>query len=668
MQPSNTPQTRFIIRYSVALLLVFTGKAFAAEQETAMESMVVSATRTESSIKETSAAVTVITGEEIEAKGATRLKDILRFSTGLYFPQDDAVSIRGMNPNQTLFLINGKRFTGEVDGQFEINRLPVNNIEKIEIVRGPVSALYGTDALGGVINIITTKPDELRFAIDTQYGVFTEDSDGDQKNITLNADVPFSEKYAASFSGAWRDYGRLDNSRNESIQKEGDEKTFGLDFFYDLSDSNTIVLRGDYMDEEGDNFANRNMIKMTDDNQRQNYSLSWKHNSDSFESEIQAYTSIYDKDFEVRHNWMNKLLKFIDAERTTSVLEGHGTTMFATHRVTGGAEVRQETFKGNVLHTGEDAYRVSREGVSYVGSGIDINYYAAYLQDEWLLTDDLSLIGAVRYDDSDAFDNEISPKIGFVYRFLEDNDSGLRLKANYGHGFKTPTPADLYLETVLHDKKMMLLPNENVGAETSESFDISLEGDIGKVSGKISYFQNDVDDLIDRVFSGRKDPVTGYKIFHSENIRKAAIKGFEAEIGYSFLENAGLHASYMYLDARGDTLVGPPPMKMFKEKRLEQRPESRITFRTWYNHNPWGLKLNLWGEYTGGMLLNYERDKMNNITGENTKDYWVWYANISKAIGENMELYGGVNNIFDKKDDDIPLYGTFVFAGIRVAF
>ena len=198
-------------------------------------------------------------------------------------------------------------------------------------------------------------------------------------------------------------------------------KPSALTPFFALTDHDTIIFRGDYMTEDGDDFIKNGKIKMTDDNQRQNYSLAWKHSGKRLESELMIYTSIYDKDFEARNNRSDKL----------------------------------------------------------------------------------TLTGAIRYNDSDHFENETSPKIGLVYRVIEHSDGGLRFKANYGHGFKTPTPADRYKQNVRHDKKMVMLPNENIGPESSNSFDLSVEGDFMNFSGKISYFQNDVEDLIDNVFTGK---------------------------------------------------------------------------------------------------------------------------------------------------------------------
>lgn len=635
---------------------------------TEKETVVVTATRTESLVEDTSAAVDVITRQDIEAKGAIRLRDILRFSNGLYYPEDDSVSIRGMNPNQSLFLIDGRRITGEVSGNFEIDRLPVNNIKQIEIVRGPVSALYGTDALGGIINIITDKPERLKFNINPQYGFHTEDSDGDQKSIRVGADVPINDKLAISLTGAWRDYGRLNNSLGESVQKDGNDQTVGLNLFYDLTATDSIILRGDYLREEYDNFIRRGMIKTTDDNQRQNYSLGWRHDGQTLQGLIRVYTSLYDKDFEVRKNMNSKLIQFIAAKRSTSVLEAQGTTALGNNKLTGGAEIRRETFRGNVLNTGDGKYSIRREGVSYIGSEVEIDYYAAYLQDEVLLGDAFSITGSIRYDDSDYFSSEFSPKIGIVYRAVEGEEQNLRLKANYGHGFKTPTPADLYLETVNAAKKIKIVPNENIGSETSDSYDISLEGKYRGFFGKISYFQNDVEDLIDKVFTGRMDPRTGFKIFRSENIKTADIKGLEAELAYHFTADKGIRMTYMYLDAEGDLLVGPPQMKKYQKMSLEQRPEHRVVLNGWYSYAPLGLQFDVRGEYTGNMLLNYTRGKMNSIAGENSKSYWLWYLSVTKDFGKNLQWYAGVDNIFNKTDDEVPLNGAFVYTGIRMNF
>ena len=131
---------------------------------------IISATKTEKSIEGVSASVVVIDEQKIEEMGATQLGEIINKTAGIIrqfgtFPAASAkskssISIRGMGATNTLFLINGKRISGEVSNPYDMDRIPASSIEKIEIVKGAMSSLYGADAVGGVINIITKKPKE----------------------------------------------------------------------------------------------------------------------------------------------------------------------------------------------------------------------------------------------------------------------------------------------------------------------------------------------------------------------------------------------------------------------------------------------------------------------------------------------------------------------------
>lgn len=147
------------------------GISYAAEDEALnLKGVVVTATKTEKSIEGVAATVVVIDEEDIRQMGAATLRDVFEKTPELTlqfgrFPHPSAkskssVSIRGMGSNGTLMLVDGKRLAGETERPYEMDRIPAAMIERIEIVKGAMSTLYGSDALGGVINIITKKPQE----------------------------------------------------------------------------------------------------------------------------------------------------------------------------------------------------------------------------------------------------------------------------------------------------------------------------------------------------------------------------------------------------------------------------------------------------------------------------------------------------------------------------
>jgi MOSC domain-containing protein YiiM len=161
------------------------------------------ATKTQKKIEGVAASVEVISEKEIQKMGAESLKDILNHTSGINvqygtFPSassksKSSISLRGMGAKGTLFLIDGRRVGGEVANPYDLDRIPASQIEKIEIVKGPMSTLYGADATGGVINIITKKPKagDTKVDLGVRYG---QNSHGDDQNKNANLSIRGKEK------------------------------------------------------------------------------------------------------------------------------------------------------------------------------------------------------------------------------------------------------------------------------------------------------------------------------------------------------------------------------------------------------------------------------------------------------------------------------------------
>ncbi len=639
------------------------------EAKTELEPVVVTASRTENSLKDISVAAEIITAQQIKQKGATRLKDILKFSAGMYNIQPDKISIRGLAGRHTLILIDGKRLTGEVGSGVEIERIDVSNIDRIEIIKGSASALYGTDALGGIINVITKKSDKPSTTISAQYGAHSG-GDGARQSISFSSNIPVNDKLTASAYGSYRIIDRLNDKNKESIQEDGSISSIGLDLNYKIGEKDNINFSADYMKGNGDEFINNDVIKYDNEYDRQNYSLSWEHLDDNYKSYLRAYTSIYDKTYEVFNTNTNKLNFFNNVDRETSVAEAQIDFLYQNNHIfTAGGEYRREIFDANVLNTSDKGKSGVYKGIAFQNSIVTIDYYALFIQDQWEINDKILLTSSVRYDDSDEFENDISPKLGLTYTIFDEKDLGLRFKANYSHGFKTPTPNELYKDRIVKpSKKIVLQGNPNLISEKSKTFDLSLEGEYNALFAKVSYFHSDLEDLIEKIFTGKLDPENQYKVFSYENISEATMNGVELETSYQINNDASISANYTFLNAEGDISYGPPPKKLYKTMDLENRPEHLANIKADYIYKPWDMTINLWGEYIGNMLINYKRDEKQNIIGKNEKSYSLLYTSMTKKISNNFEIYAGVDNIFDKQDDEIPLLGMFSYIGARYIF
>lgn len=643
------------------LIILFVSTAFAArdeeDEEIKTKEVVVTATRTEAEIKEIPSTVVIITKDEIESRGAEKLKDIIRFDESLNIIKSgsnrDIPSIRGFKAEHTLILIDGKRLAGEDTRENELDRITLENVERIEIVKGPVSSLYGTDALGGVINIITRAPERFTLKLRPEYGLF-DGGEGKQKNINAYISKR-AGNLGLSFSGTFLGSSPYYKEDQTTLQGDGEKKTVSLKADYDLTRFAKLTFDAAYMKEdiETRSLSSSVLYRNIDDNERYDLALGLSHRSPDLEYSLRGYISIYDKDYEYRILSTNALGQFTVAERKTPVVEGKVTKeLFKDHLFTLGGEYRQEFFKGNRINTGEGAFTETREGITEQGSEAEINYLAGYLQDEWQVSDPLLIISSVRYDDSDKFESKVSPRIGVTYKIFPE----LRLKASYGQGFKSPTPRELFYEFRHIRARYMVVGNPEINSEKSDSYELSLEGERGTLSGKVVYFYNDIKDLIEAVQvvpppAGTPD---GWKYFIYQNISKARIQGVEAEIGLSFTKELSLKGSYAYLDARDET----------KDTRLTKRPRHKAVPKLIYDNKAIGLRGNIWGEYIGDNLWQVA----SGTTPEKVKDYALWYMSLAKDLGEHLEVYAGIDNIFDREDDDIPLIGAFYYSGVSVKF
>ena len=618
-----------------------------------LEKTVVTASRTEANLSTVPASVEVVTEEEIEARSANRIRDILKLSTGVNLQQKEPF-IRGFKGEHSIVMIDGKRVAGEVDYSFELDRITTENIERIEIVRGPMSAVYGSDALGGIINIITKRPRKFSFKSQAQYGQFDNDGQNGDLSFVLMFGGHEMGPWGVSVSGQIFDASPYIQENGDTPRPDRKLKTGALKLTYDFTKDTAITFDARVMDEEEESIITSTMgpsqiqNKIYDENDRYDLSLGLSHKQQGTDAFFKIYTSVYDKYSETRYN-KDAMLKgkpvkegelndFGKVDRWTRVAEGRiSKVFFDDHFLTFGGEYRYEYAKGPRLNTGEGTYQVTKEGMTKTGSEAKIKYYAVYLQDEWQLTDRFLIVPALRYDGSDELENELSPKIGATFCLLPN----FRIKANYGQGFKNPTPAELYLNAYRFGKH--IIGDPDLDSEKSRSYEAAIEGELGRFSYRTAYFYNDVKDLITKVMV---EP----NVFQFTNINKAEIQGIELEAKYDLMENFSIKGSYVYLDAK-DKKTG---------ERLEARPRNRAILNTSYSNKDYGFRADFWLEYTGDYLIEPEKEE----------SYTLCHLGLAKDLTKNLEIYVNVDNIFDKKVEDleIPIIGINYFGGIRMRF
>ena len=609
--------------------------------------VVVTASRTEQLVKEAPAAVEVITREDLDKMGAENLAQALQLAIGIDVSENgmvgNSVAIRGAKSNQTLIMVDGMRIrtenTDQTANKYELQRVNMADVERIEIVRGATSSLYGADAMGGVINIITKTPDKASQSVFADY-------------TTKQADVGFRVatgqlgKWASSFSYKRSDVHHLDI--NGSGTQYGTKDYFNVKTKYKIDDKKSLSFFLDYMNE--DLYLDSDFTSY--DHDRTKFGLSYDGKDKKGKYQLRVNYSIFNKDQNTRKNGI--LTGWDEMKFRTLTLDGQRTYQLNDeHLLTVGGEIRQEKYEGTRIGAGGDnVHTVTREGVSQDYSEKSTTYYAAYIQDEWQVEENWLMIPSLRFDHNSAFGNKVTYKLGNTYK-LSDNT---RLKFNIGTAYRAPTEAELYMDwqhtpvsTPAYKMNVHVIGNPNLKPETSYNFDFGIEAESksGRTSGKLTYFHSKFEDLINGQSTTSMAPgypVTVTILSKYVNVDSAEIQGAEAEFKQKLGKNFTLRSTYTYTDVKDG-----------HGARLEGRDRHKLSLQLNYDDAKTGWSGSLWNDWHGDYWAVDDNGNLSNNSAS------IMNFVVSKKIGKGGSAYVGVNNIMGK--DDANAFTVFGLTG-----
>ena len=629
-------RSRFL---NIAVTLCAAGSVFAngmaasaAEQSENLDSYqgeeyVVTATRTELTAKEVPQSVEVITKEEIQNIGASNAREALRLAANVEVPEartmDSNISIRGSRTKDVLVLLNGRRIPGEgaLDSaggnSYVLGRINVNNIERIEIVRGPAGALYGSDAQAGVINIITRKPEKQSATI----GVTTSDREmSNYYHFDTGKDGKLSATFDANFTKVR--FNQWDGAAMSNFY--GPKQFYSFDVDYEMDDNNKLNL---YLDYENDdqayismgNYTNRRVDKKT-------AALTYTGNNENSNYSANFTYGILKKE---NNNAKDDEYKFWSAEiRDTIKLDDN-------NRLTVGAETTNyDTDKSGTMGTSLGSI-----------SGKSSTEYALYIQDELKVGEKLLVIPSVRYNHHDAYGSETTPNIGTTYSFTDNQ----RIKVNYGEGYRAPSINELYSETgpvVAGGAAAQLIANPDLKPEKSKGYEISYEQEFGDTETILTYFKNDKEDAISQ-------RLIRPGVYQYANISETTTEGVEFEIKKPLGNGFALVGNYAYLDA----------MDKENNTRLDWSARNTYTLKLeWIEPVKQEWSVMAWNKW-------YSDYKYQGISGDEANgSFNTFNFVINKRWGDKYRAYVGMDNIFDTAPEDMAYSGRMWRVGAEMTF
>ncbi len=656
--------------------------------------------------------VSLITAEDIKKRPPVNdLSEIVRKMPGVNLTGNSAsgtrgnnrqIDLRGMGPENTLILIDGKpvtsrnsvRYTrsGERDTRGDSNWVPANEVESIEVLRGPAAARYGSGSMGGVVNIITKRPTkELTGSISAFTNLPEDDAEGVTKRTT------FSLAGALTDALSFRVYGNLNKTDADDA---------------DINQAHTDTASGASLAAGREGVRNKDINALVswalDNQQTIDFETGFSRQGNIYAGDVgtggtesltpgstingwlgRETNTMYRQNFSVTHrgDWefgTSRLLAQYEKTRNDRLLEGQtgsvdgdisagaekSLSTYDSYLVQGQLDIPLQILRPQTLTLGgewnyqelDDPSTMDRAiGTTLPNSAagaratdMDATIMAVYAEDNIELTPDWFLTPGLRLDHHDQFGANWSPSLNTSYKLSED----ITLKGGVARAFKAPNlyqsnPNYLYRSNgngcaaSLNSTGCYVLGNDNLDPEISINKELGIAFARDGWSAGLTWFRNDYENKIvsSNDLAGRTS--ANEAILRWDNATDAVVKGWEGNIGVPLLGEAGeilsWNTNFTYMDSNEDS--DGNPLSVVPEYTINSMLDWQVTE---------ALALSLTGTYYGKQEpRRYNPTREVDVTAGNelkTLDpYHVWGVGGTYEVNKNLSFGAGINNLFDKR-------------------
>jgi outer membrane receptor for ferrienterochelin and colicins len=591
--------------------------------------------------------IKVIDRQKIDAMAAQDLKDVLTNELNVRLGEDNilgsSMQLQGIGGENVKILVDGVPLTGRLNGNIDLSQIPLESIERIEIVEGPLSVSYGTDALAGTINIITKKNQGKKFEVNSNN--YFESSGKVNNTVSLGWQIKKHQirlEGGRHFFDGWNPSHEAfhynpkpiaDSSR--SLQWNPKEQLFGgINYRYNRKNTlfnysgqlfnENIINRGmprpPYQQAAYDDYYKTNRV-----NQRANFQYRFKDNYRL--SFIAAYNGYF----------RQKNTKVRDLTDISDVISGnpsdHDTSQYHSF-ITRGSLIQTKSNKKINYEIGYDIlYEIAR-GERILDGQQAIGDYAIYATAEYSPFKSLIIRPGIRYGYNSEYTSPVTPSLNIKYDLLQNDKQQLSLRASYARGFRAPSIKELHY--VFVDINHNIVGNPDLEAEYANHFNLSLHQNIQlkdvKLKNKVVLFYNNIHQLITLAQAS----ATEYSYFNLDRYTTTGIQ-LESNLNY---KNITAGAGVGYIGRYNDLVVENSNSTDFLFS-----PE--VKFNLQYNWEKIGLQTAVFYKYTG-VLPNIRTNADGELYESKISDYHMADLTVSKfAWNKKLKFTMGVKNLFN---------------------
>lgn len=646
------------------------------EKDNPLASVVITATRTQKRLSNSPVITQVITAKQIAERGVTDIRNLLMQEVpGLQFQEvgfGTSIDMQGMSGKHILFLIDGERMAGEIGNNIDYGRLILNDIEQIEIVQGASSSMYGSQAMGGVINIITKK---------------------NKKKIGLDIGFKYTERYEKNFKKTDRDE---DNYRfQQGVDKPNTDSyiNLGLKFGkiatqtninyktsdgYQLYDTDSLVKNFENIDTIIRNPRQKNPTSISGyenlqlsqkisyqpnkrlktnikgvfyNNNRYDFNPNYKYEQNQSLSlsggidytinplsnlRLSVNTDQYQRN--VRYEFLpNRKDKFY----LNGLIQSRLTYQLATqnHQIVSGVEQTIESLYG--YQFSDNMFETKRQFSTTL-----------FAQDDWQINPNINLIGGIRLDYNDNFGWNITPKLSALYKIFP-----FSIRFNYANGYRTPGLKDLYMNWD-HLGMFRIYGNRDLKPETNHYVSLSGEYIHQKIYLNIMVYANQFRDKIEGEWRNNQ------KELHYVNMSSALLTGANINTRFNPIDNLYLYATANYLHPDRSNSIRLTTNSTWTGN-------ARIEYNLTYGQQK--TVLNLMGRYIGKKTFHvkeaiaYRQQKTTDYYLVTIPHYLVFDLSMTQYIGKKIRMTLGIDNLLDYKAGMIS-FNSYVSPGRKAFF
>ncbi len=646
--------------------------ATAAYAENKDDTIVVTASGFAQEMRDAPASITVITKEQLQNKPAANLIDMVKDVEGVSVIGGSLkpdISIRGLSGDYTLIMVDGRRQNSRESrpngsGGYEAGFIPpVEAIERIEVIRGPMSSLYGSDAMGGVINIITKAVADEWHGSMGMGGIIQESKDyGNSANTDFYVSGPLiKDKLGLQV------YGGL-NYRREDKLLEGtprkDDKNITAKLAFTPVEGQKFLAEVGRSTQEHTSTPGKSIDETTTrggivqknnksevHNNRNHWALTWKGDWDEINSEVSVYqentirktnTGKWNK---VSEDWV-MAYEARQPEVTNTVVDGKVTAFLPSNVLTVGGQYQYAKLK-------DDSVIKNKQTVT---EKMTAEQKALFVEDEFSVTDDLTLTGGLRMDDHEFYGKHWNPRAYAVYKLTDE----ITIKGGVAKAFRAPTLRELSpnFGTSTQGGAAIMYGNRDLKPETSvtEELGIAYDHESGFSASATLFNTEFKNKLTSYQVAGQTDPLTGLNMFIYDNVGKANIRGVEMASRIPVAEKWNLNLNYTFTDSERKSDDEKLNGKSLKGQPLEMTPRHMANARLDWQYRP-DMNFYTQANYTGKQVWAAQRNgakQPRERSGITTLDLGMTYQVMPNAL-----LNFAVLNIANEKGDDIDTNGNW---------